>query len=116
MSLLPQLSIDHCRARQQRLREMLTTMRADRAFLVAAENVQWLTGFRPHPLMRAVAVLEVDSTIDCPIWTHKFVPAVGVDSFIRWGFDLPRADGRATRFGHAERDRSLEPQTSPWQS
>ncbi len=56
----PQLSIQHCRARQQRLRESLANLRADRAILVSAENVQWLTGFRPHPLMRAVAVLELE--------------------------------------------------------
>jgi Xaa-Pro dipeptidase len=63
MPELPQLSIEQCRTRQQRLRETLTTLQADRAILVSAENVQWLTGFRPHPLMRAVAVLEVDG--DC---------------------------------------------------
>ena len=62
---LPQLSIQHCRARQWRLRETLTTLKADRAILVTAENVQWLTGFRPHPLMRAIAVLEVDG--DCTL-------------------------------------------------
>lgn len=65
MSDLPHLSIEHCRARQQRLRETLTTLRAELAILVTAENVQWLTGFRPHPLMRAVALLEVDG--DCTL-------------------------------------------------
>jgi Xaa-Pro aminopeptidase len=65
MSDFPQLSIQHCRSRQQRLREELTRLKADRAILVTAENVQWLTGFRPHPLMRAVAVLEVDG--DCTL-------------------------------------------------
>ena len=38
-------------------------LKADRAILVSAENVQWLTGYRPHPLMQAVAVLEVEG--DC---------------------------------------------------
>ncbi len=65
MTNLPELSITHCRDRQQRLRETLTTLKSDRAILVTAENVQWLTGFRPHPLMRAVAVLEVDG--DCTL-------------------------------------------------
>ena len=60
MSDLPRLSIEHCRSRQQRLRETLMTLQADRAVVMTAENVQWLTGFRPHPLMRAIAVLEVD--------------------------------------------------------
>jgi Xaa-Pro aminopeptidase len=64
-SQLPQRSTDHCHASQQRLREALTKLKADRAILVAAENVQWLTGFRPHPLMRAMAILEVDS--DCTL-------------------------------------------------
>jgi Xaa-Pro aminopeptidase len=60
MSELPELSLEHCRARQQRLRESLARLNAEVAILVSAENVQWLTGFRPHPLMRAVAMLEVD--------------------------------------------------------
>lgn len=60
MTETPQLSIEHCRNRQARLRESLATLQAARAILVSAENVQWLTGFRPHPLMRAVAVLDVD--------------------------------------------------------
>jgi Xaa-Pro aminopeptidase len=62
---LPQLSVQYCRTRQQRLREALATLKADRAILVTAENVQWLTGFRPHRLMTAVAVLEVDG--DCTL-------------------------------------------------
>lgn len=65
MSDLPQLSIRHCRGRQKRLRDSLEKLRADRAILVTAENVQWLTGFRPHPLMRAIAVLEIDG--DCTL-------------------------------------------------
>lgn len=56
----PDLTTEGCRARQQRLREALVGMQADRAILAASENVQWLTGFRPHPLMRAIAILEVD--------------------------------------------------------
>ncbi len=60
MQELPQLSIESCRVRQQRLCEALADQKADRAILVAPENVQWLTGFRTHPLMRAVAVLDVD--------------------------------------------------------
>ncbi len=72
MTDLPVLSIQHCRARQHRLREALTTLNADRAILVTAENVQWLTGFRPHPLMRAVAVLEVEG--DCMLIAPGALP------------------------------------------
>ncbi len=65
MTELPRLSIQHCRARQQRLCEAMATLKADRAILTTAENVQWLTGFRPHPLMRAVTVLQ--SSGDCTL-------------------------------------------------
>ncbi len=50
----------HCRARQQRLCERLAALSIDRAVLVSHENVQWLTGFRPHRLMHAVVCLEAD--------------------------------------------------------
>ncbi len=48
----------HCRARQQRLCERLAALSIDRAVLVSHENVQWLTGFRPHRLMHAAVCLE----------------------------------------------------------
>lgn len=60
MQDLPQLSVVHCRARQQRLRESLVKLKVARAIIVAPENIQWLTGFRPHPLMRAVVELKVE--------------------------------------------------------
>lgn len=59
MTERPQLSIERCRLRQRRLRDALTKLKADRALLTCVENVQWLTGFRPHPLLSAVAVLDV---------------------------------------------------------
>lgn len=60
MEEYPRLSKQHCRGRQQRLRESLAAINVDRAIVVASESVQWLTGFRPHPLMRAAAILETD--------------------------------------------------------
>lgn len=60
MNDLPDLSIPDCRVRQQRLCEALTADSADRVFVTLPEHVQWLTGFRPHPLMRAAAVLQRD--------------------------------------------------------
>jgi Xaa-Pro aminopeptidase len=54
------LNPDLCRERQQRLRQRLAERQLGRAILVSHENVQWLTGFRPHRLMRAALVLEVD--------------------------------------------------------
>ena len=65
MTHLPQLTLDGCRMRQQRLREVLRELRADRAILTARENVQWLTAFRPHPLMQAAVVLDLEG--DCTL-------------------------------------------------
>ncbi len=61
MSVEP-LNLDpiHCRARQQRLCERLAELSVDRAVLVSHENVQYLTGFRPHRLMQAAVCLEAD--------------------------------------------------------
>ncbi|MCA9110427.1 MAG: aminopeptidase P family protein [Planctomycetaceae bacterium] len=49
-----------CRARQQRLCEQFAQQSIDRAVIVSHENVQWLTGFRPHRLMHAAVCLEAD--------------------------------------------------------
>ncbi len=58
-----QLSPDECRLRQQRVREMLAEATLDCAVFVSHENVQYLTGFRPHRLMQAVVCLTTDG--DC---------------------------------------------------
>lgn len=54
----PDLNLAECRSRQQRLRETLETIGADQAVLTAPEHVQWATGFRPHLLMHAAAVVS----------------------------------------------------------
>lgn len=54
------LNPDLCRSRQQRLRQRLADRKLDRTILVSHENIQWLTGFRPHRLMRAAVVLDVE--------------------------------------------------------
>ena len=51
------LSPDECRVRQERVREMLFAASIDRAVFVSHENVQYLTGFRPHRLMQAAVCL-----------------------------------------------------------
>ena len=45
------LDPEQCRARQARLQSTMERMQVDRVLLLAPENVQWLTGFRPHRLM-----------------------------------------------------------------
>lgn len=59
---LPQLDLDLCRERQDRLRGILETAKADRAVLTKAEQVQYFTGFRPHHLMAAAVSIDAD---DC---------------------------------------------------
>jgi Xaa-Pro dipeptidase len=55
-----QLDLALCRQRQHRLCEALHRLGVDRAVLATHENVQYLTGFRPHRLMTALACLEAD--------------------------------------------------------
>lgn len=59
---IPPHSLDPglCRARQRRVCEQLAAISVERAVLVSPENVQYLTGFRPHRLMHAAVCLEVD--------------------------------------------------------
>ncbi|MCA9069436.1 MAG: aminopeptidase P family protein, partial [Planctomycetaceae bacterium] len=54
------LSLDSCRKRQQRLREALAELPVDRAVVLSPENIQYLTGFRPHRLMHAAVCLDVE--------------------------------------------------------
>ncbi len=55
---LPQLDLDLCRERQKRTLRILTDQKLDRAVFSAPENIQYLTGFRPHHLMTAAVCLE----------------------------------------------------------
>ncbi|MCH5374766.1 MAG: Xaa-Pro peptidase family protein [Planctomycetes bacterium] len=77
------LNPERCRERQQRLRERLAERQLDRAVLVSHENVQWLTGFRSHRLMRAALVLEVDGgcTLSVPNQIPENVAADEVVTF-----------------------------------
>jgi Xaa-Pro aminopeptidase len=67
-----QLCPDECRVRQQRVREMLAASSVDRAVFVSHENVQYLTGFRPHRLMQAAVCLTTDG--DCVLSAPNSIP------------------------------------------
>jgi Xaa-Pro dipeptidase len=54
LNLSPRL----CRIRQERVRKLLAERSVDRAIFVGHENIQYLTGFRPHRLMQAAVCLE----------------------------------------------------------
>lgn len=54
----PQLDLDQCRARQRRVRSFLASDGLERALLVRAEHVQYLTGYRPHPLHSAAVLID----------------------------------------------------------
>jgi len=54
----PQLDLDLCRERQNRLRQILAAVKADRAILSKPEQVQYFTGFRPHHLMHAAVCID----------------------------------------------------------
>lgn len=55
-----QLDPRFCRDRQQRLMDAMREQGVDQAILVSAENIQYLTGFRPHRLMQAALRLDRD--------------------------------------------------------
>jgi len=59
---LPQLSPEFCRRRQRRLLEIMQEDGVGRAIVTKPENVQYLTGFRPHRLMTAMVALDADGT------------------------------------------------------
>ncbi len=58
----PSLLPEQCRLRQQRVRMLLEQRSLDRAVFVTHENVQYLTGFRPHRLMQAAVCVDADGT------------------------------------------------------
>ena len=62
---VPELTLDisQCRERQSRLQSVMERSQVDRVLLLAPENVQWLTGFRPHRLMASAAMLDLDGTV-----------------------------------------------------
>ena len=60
---LPQLDLDLCRQRQQRLLDVLEAAKADRAILTRPEQVQYFTGFRPHHLMTAAVCVDADGCL-----------------------------------------------------
>jgi Xaa-Pro dipeptidase len=59
----PQLDLDQCRARQNRLRQVLESRRANRAILTKPEQVQYFTGFRPHHLMAAAVCIDAGASL-----------------------------------------------------
>lgn len=60
---LPQLDLDLCCQRQQRLLDVLEAAKADRAILTRPEQVQYFTGFRPHHLMAAAVCMDADGCL-----------------------------------------------------
>lgn len=59
----PELCLDECRTRQNRVRNLLDELSIDRAVFVSHENVQYLTGFRPHRLMEAALLIDSSETV-----------------------------------------------------
>lgn len=52
------LEVQECRARQRRLCQVMSECGIDRVVVISGDNVQYLTGFRPHRLMAAAAALD----------------------------------------------------------
>ena len=52
------LTASHCQHRQQQVHRLLERLQVDRAIFVTHENIQYLTGFRPHRLMQAAVCIE----------------------------------------------------------
>lgn len=58
MTAQPNLRTEQTLSRQRRVRDMLARLSIDRAIFVSHQNIQYLTGFRPHRLMQAAVCLE----------------------------------------------------------
>ena len=78
-----ELDVNHCRNRQQRVRDVMADRDVDRVVLVSPENVQYLTGFRPHRLMSAAVSLDADGrcVLTAPNTVPKQVAADDVVTF-----------------------------------
>jgi Xaa-Pro aminopeptidase len=59
----PDLCLDECRKRQDQVRGVLQDRSLNRAIFVSHENVQYLTGFRPHRLMQAAVMIDAGELI-----------------------------------------------------
>lgn len=77
------LSPELCRVRQERVRGVLERLSLDRAIFVSHENVQYLTGFRPHRLMQAAVCLDLSGgcTLAAPNSIPEGVAAEKVATF-----------------------------------
>lgn len=58
-----QLDVEQCRARQRRLAAAMSEFGVERTLVVSPENVQYLSGFRPHRLMSAAALLDQNGSL-----------------------------------------------------
>jgi Xaa-Pro aminopeptidase len=78
-----ELDVNHCRSRQQRVQDVMADRNVDRVLLVSPENVQYLTGFRPHRLMSAAVSLDADGwcALAAPNTTPEPVAADDVVTF-----------------------------------
>lgn len=79
----PGLSVELCRLRQQRVCALLERLRLDRAIFLTHENIQYLTGFRPHRLMQAMLCLEQSGrcTLAAP---NEEPPVAAVDQCVTY--------------------------------
>jgi len=73
MDPLPQLSVELCHTRQNRLREAMKNLGASRLLLTSRENIHWLTGYWHHPLMNAAAILDLNG--NCTLHAPNSEPA-----------------------------------------
>lgn len=70
------LSAPYCQHRQQQVHRLLERLRVDRAIFLTHENIQYLTGFRPHHLMQAA--LCIDAGGECVLAAPNEEPAGAV--------------------------------------
>lgn len=66
------LTPEWCRTRQHRVRSLLERLSLDRAIFVSHENIQYLTGFRPHRLMQGAVCLEASGR--CSLAAPNTIP------------------------------------------
>jgi Xaa-Pro aminopeptidase len=79
---LPDLSLDECRRRQQRLLAAAEPIHADLVVLSRMESVQWLTGVRLGPLFEVTAAMDASGRVTLVLPSRSSEVPVAADDTV----------------------------------
>lgn len=78
------VDVQACRSRQQRLLSVMHDKRIERAIIVQAQDIQWLTGARFGPLFEPVASLDGDGRMTLVAPSKKLPVSAAVDEVLTY--------------------------------